>query len=131
MTDIERRALLGDKQAQEECTEKGILLACPFCGDGSAVSFIETDEQPYANHTQGFVLCHSCWFSSDVFLSRKIALSKWNTRHAPTIGRCKDCANKENATVNSKGFLICPASGMEITDTDFCSYFEPRCHDAT
>ena len=28
-----RRALLGDKQAQEECTEKGIVLPCPFCGE--------------------------------------------------------------------------------------------------
>ena len=32
MTDLERRALLGDRQAQEECTEKGIMLPCPFCG---------------------------------------------------------------------------------------------------
>lgn len=27
-----RRALLGDEQAQEDCTEKGIALPCPFCG---------------------------------------------------------------------------------------------------
>lgn len=45
---------------------------------------------------------------------------------AKPIGRCKDCANKEKATVNAKGFLVCPASGMEITDNDFCSYFEPK-----
>lgn len=32
MTELERRALLGDKQAQEECTDKGIVLPCPFCG---------------------------------------------------------------------------------------------------
>ncbi len=28
-----RRALMGNKQAQEECIEKGILLPCPFCGN--------------------------------------------------------------------------------------------------
>lgn len=28
-----RKALLGDKQAQEECTAKGIVLPCPFCGE--------------------------------------------------------------------------------------------------
>lgn len=28
-----RRALMGEKQAQEECTEKGIVLPCPFCGN--------------------------------------------------------------------------------------------------
>ena len=27
-----RRALMGEKQAQEECTAKGIVLPCPFCG---------------------------------------------------------------------------------------------------
>ena len=39
---------------------------------------------------------------------------------------CKNCEYKEKAKVNSKGFLICPASGMEITDGDYCSYGEPR-----
>ena len=32
MTEFERKAMLGDKQAQEECTRKGIVLSCPFCG---------------------------------------------------------------------------------------------------
>ena len=44
---------------------------------------------------------------------------------APVV-RCKDCEYKERATVNRKGFLICPASGMEITPGDFCSYGEPK-----
>lgn len=30
MTELERRALLGDREAQEECARKGILLQCPF-----------------------------------------------------------------------------------------------------
>lgn len=30
--DIMKRALLGDKKAQEELTEKGELLPCPICG---------------------------------------------------------------------------------------------------
>lgn len=45
---------------------------------------------------------------------------------ALNIGRCKNCAYRSKAKVNNKGFLICPASGMEITDDDFCSYFEGR-----
>ena len=45
---------------------------------------------------------------------------------AVVVTRCKDCAHKERATVNEKGFLICPASGMEITPDDFCSYGEPK-----
>ena len=35
---------------------------------------------------------------------------------------CKDCRYYPDAKVNEKGFLICPASSMEITKTDFCSY---------
>lgn len=45
---------------------------------------------------------------------------------AVVVTRCKDCKHKERATVNRKGFLICPASGMEITPDDFCSYGEPK-----
>lgn len=37
---------------------------------------------------------------------------------------CKECRHMQQAKVNKKGFLICPASGMEITDDDFCSYAE-------
>lgn len=42
------------------------------------------------------------------------------------VVRCKDCKYYEQAKVNNKGFLICPASGMEITEADFCSYGERR-----
>lgn len=41
------------------------------------------------------------------------------------VVRCKDCRYYQTAKVNEKGFLICPASGMEITENDFCSYGEP------
>ena len=38
---------------------------------------------------------------------------------------CIKCAYYAEAEYNGKGFLICPASGMDITAWDFCSYFEP------
>ena len=38
------------------------------------------------------------------------------------VVRCKDCQCYQDAKTNKKGFLICPASGMEITETDYCSY---------
>ena len=43
-----------------------------------------------------------------------------NTDAVPVV-RCKDCVYKASAEVID-GFLICPASGMEICDDDFCSY---------
>ena len=39
---------------------------------------------------------------------------------------CKDCRYYQDAKVNEKGFLICPASGMEIAETDYCSYGERK-----
>lgn len=42
------------------------------------------------------------------------------------VTRCKDCIYAQSAKINKKGFCICPASGMEITDDDFCSYGEKR-----
>ena len=40
--------------------------------------------------------------------------------------RCAECSYWDKAVVNKKGFLICPASGMEIMADDFCSYGERK-----
>lgn len=58
-------------------------------------------------------------------------IAKEIIRNAPTVDavpvvRCRDCVNVQSAKINKKGFLICPASGMEITDDDFCSYGEKK-----
>lgn len=42
------------------------------------------------------------------------------------VVRCKDCIYRRKAKANGKGFLICPASGMEITEDDYCSYGERK-----
>jgi hypothetical protein len=44
----------------------------------------------------------------------------------PAPVTCGECKYKENAKYNHKGFLVCPASWMEITDDDFCSYGERK-----
>lgn len=120
MTDLERRALLGDRQAQEECTRKGVVLPCPFCG-GEA-ELIEED---------GFytVVCKDgrC-ISSDIqpeYGNAMVALADWNTRQAPPIGRCVECkhGSKDDPTVCNH-----PVTGLfdVLTPDDFCSYFEPE-----
>lgn len=35
---------------------------------------------------------------------------------------CKDCRYYPAARTNNKGFKICVASGMEISEVDYCSY---------
>ena len=37
--------------------------------------------------------------------------------------RCKECRYRAGK-INAKGFEVCEASGMDITDDDFCSYGE-------
>lgn len=44
------------------------------------------------------------------------------TADVEEVVRCKDCRYYQDAKINKKGFLICPASGMEISETDYCSY---------
>lgn len=46
------------------------------------------------------------------------------TVDAVEVVRCRDCKYSANAKWNKKGYRICPASHMEITDDDFCSYGE-------
>lgn len=54
------------------------------------------------------------------------AIKKMPTIDAVPVVRCKDCSYWKAAKVNAKGFLICPASGMEITEDDYCSYGERK-----
>lgn len=122
MDDLVRRAMMGDRQAQKQCTENGIVLPCPWCKKTPT----EDDVFPFY---VGWIIYHDCKIAGHMRIESKTRFNlilKWNTRPMPPIGRCKDCAYKEKATVNDKGFLICPASGMEITDEDYCSYFEPK-----
>ena len=117
MTDLERRALLGDKEAQKECTEKGIVLSCPFCG-GEVLSIIGNNGMYYIKcyECNALVSFHNDSCNANVFK----ALAVWNTRPAPPVGRCVECKNWEYGDCYR----------IELTkSTDYCSYFEPRCEE--
>lgn len=104
MTDIERRALLGDRQSQEECTRQGIALPCPLCGEQAVV---KTKKSEYG--LSGTIIrCNKCGlqlYSPDAKAKsipggirnvaiknhREIGFSRWNARHAPPVGRCGAC----------------------------------------
>ena len=43
---------------------------------------------------------------------------------AVQVVRCKDCEHFGDATVNKKGFLICPNTGMDIWDECYCAHGE-------
>ncbi len=107
-----RCALMGDKQAQEECTAKGIVLPCPFCGNENNI---------ISNWGMFRVWCPHCKAKSEDTLTTRDALKSWNARPAPPIGRCEECAAygvfKDNQCVNT---------GYYRTRQDFCSDFERR-----
>lgn len=119
MTDLERRALLGDKQAQEECTRQGILLPCWKCGGEAEVNELHTGGKPiYA------VACkkHYCGAYGAGSASVPKAIEFWNTRPAPPIGRCKDCANACPGTYGP----VCVIHGQNTDDDAWCNEFEPK-----
>ena len=115
MTDLERRALLGDKQAQEECTRQGIVLPCPFCGRSKETVFKLAHSNLYAHKRTG-----KCALDGMIIYN----LADWNTRPTPPIGRCKDCIFPERWE-NGEG--ICPINNyVGICEDDFCNVFEPK-----
>ena len=120
MTDKEliRRALLGDHEAQQECTDKGIAIPCPFCqGDKTARRYV---------CGEGFVECLTCHATSSMRSNPDVSLKDWNTRPAPTVGRCKDCRWYE---YGKAWYPYCnhpDGLANSVKTTDFCCYFEPK-----
>lgn len=125
MTDKEliHRALLGSREAQKQCTEKGIVLPCPFCGSDSKV-FADID-------LFGVRCVDSTCIGHDMraeYYSRCRAIEDWNTRPAPPVGRCRDCifytalghckVHSQEPDQHGSGAYV------EMLPDDFCSYFE-------
>lgn len=117
MTELERRALMGDREAQEECTRQGIVLNCPFCGGNTSNTdgtiFKIRNSNLYAHKRTG-----KCFLDGEIIYS----LLEWNTRPAPPVGRCDDCARR----YEENGVYFCSNTNTECGDDDFCSYFEPK-----
>lgn len=131
MTDKEliRRALLGDQEAQQECTDKGIAIPCPFCqGDKTARRYV---------CGEGFVECLTCHATSSMRSNPDVSLKDWNTRPAQPVGRCKDCVWSREPTKEDyaeidrdvlayKDSLVCDFCEDARWKDDFCSYFKKR-----
>lgn len=117
MTELERRALLGDKQAQEECSERKITLPCPLCG-GQADIVVQKDA--------GLIICKRCKLYKPftiVLDGANKARSVWNTRPAPPVGHCGECGN---ACDVGDDLLRCDIFDRDMMPDDFCSQFEPK-----
>ena len=124
MTDLERRALLGDKQAQEECTKKEIVLTCPCCKNESELLVEEGAFDGEAPRQLYYIRCKSCFLQSGLYTSKIAALNKWNTRTTPPIGRCGECKHSWNQ--DEYGYINCTNLNVIMKQDDFCSLFEPK-----
>lgn len=124
MTNLERRALLGDREAQAECTAKGIVLPCPCCGGGAKINlFLGTK-------------CVTCTFCPCAIIpgpksSDLDALVAWNTRPKPSVGRCKTCVHWSKSTLKcfkpiDDEHIFHDTAAPIWKDSDFCSYYEPK-----
>lgn len=88
-----RRALMGEKQAQEECAEKEIALPCPLCGDDVTITEIPAHKHCIVNLPEYgggcFIECDNCTYaiSGDDVMD---ALRTHNARPAPPIGKLAD-----------------------------------------
>lgn len=133
MTDKEqiRRALMGNKQAQEECTAKGIALPCPLCGGKAMMQQDITGRESY------HVVCSNVKDMCNLIAglpmwseSEEDALKVWNTRPAPPIGRCGECefyTVLRHCKVHSQEpDQYGSGAYVEMLPDDFCSYFEPK-----
>lgn len=151
MKELERRALMGDPAAQQECTEKGIVLGCPHCGQKGEIHESETAEKTCgrkkdvpenARITRPFIIGGKkvgYFYKGKTFAIRCTkkscrgrvctpyknlidAIATWNTRTPPPIGRCKDCKSYES---EGPGIGACKGLIGQVDD-DFCSEFEPK-----
>ncbi len=126
-----RRALMGDKQAQEECTEKGIVLPCPCCGQEPYTETFFDRKGWYA-----VVGCADCPIAIVTITcdseekAQQKALKDWNARPAPPIGKCGEC-NFYTVLGHCKIHSQEPdqygaGTYVEMLPNDYCGYFEPR-----
>lgn len=123
MTDKEliRRALMGSREAQKQCTEAGIVLPCWRCGGESEIQELHTGGKPIYAVTCKKTYCgaYGCACST-----QQKAIEYWNTRSAPPVGRCKDCLWYLPISKRCKYSL----GGLwgEVNELSFCSCFKPK-----
>lgn len=128
-----RRALMGDKEAQEECTAKGIVLPCPCCCASVDIVCVPAHEHKILDLPayQGgcFIECTGCTYAISGE-NKKEVLKAHNTRPAPPIGRCEECEHYNRERKYCELLSQDPEYGVgdyvEMSPDDFCSYFEPK-----
>ena len=151
MTDLERRALLGDREAQGECTRQGIVLPCPFCGGQAQMEssptltairpsieglsggeLAETERYRYNIHCKNCGnACKKMGYggrATKSFETKSAALAAWNTRQAPPLGRCETCSRREaeyvSETCDGEKLYDCELMYEPVSLSGFCDGYK-------
>lgn len=98
----------------------GVVLNCWRCGGNATVKELHTGGKPiYA------VVCenHFCGAYGCAHSTTEKAISYWDTRPAPPVGRCGECANACDVGDN---LVRCDIFDVDMMPDDFCSHFKPK-----
>lgn len=133
MTELERRALLGDREAQKQCTEQGIVLPCLKCYGKVKISSVGQNgnrlEMGFRCKRCGLELVYGQYLlksGMDIFATENpTPLAQWNDRPVPPIGRCGECKSMK---IDNQGIAYC-IKMMKIVEVDpdyFCGSFRQK-----
>lgn len=129
MNELTRKALLGDGQAQDACTQNRILLPCPYCGGTALKIDSRSKEAGYCGYDDSrvdnvtySVRCNKCHARGPSSGGKVVvgldapppwahtrkeleigAVKKWNTRPAPLVGRCITCGHRGRCEIEGIG----------------------------
>lgn len=120
MTDLVRRSLLGDREAQEECTRQGIVLPCQCGGEAK---FVASD--PFLQFWW-VIRCTECGTQTGSRPTDRAALATWNTRQGPPIVRCRECKHYKTPVGAVGGWCECELTPFDTEPDGFCSYGESK-----
>lgn len=132
MTELERKALLGDREAQKQLTKSGILLPCPFCGGNAKRKIkITTDKKLITGDV--YVNCEHCGFEYNpvipvysIEIALKVIVDMWNTRPAPPIGWCGECKHSSYYEEYGNRWCNLNLGSRIVRENDYCNHFEPK-----
>lgn len=123
--DLERRALLGDQEAQEECAKLGIALPCPCCGSSVIVNEIPPHKHALATFMPDyeggcFIECPSCNYAN-CGKTKQEALMNHNRRPTPPVVHAHWVhLGGDKWACSSCGFVICIDGSWENPPAKHC-----------
>ena len=121
MIELERRALMGVKEAQEECTRQEIVLECPHCRGNAKASFKDTrfigqnirGDKKLVYRVQ--VICNKCRSRGKPVFTEPLInpnpyITKWGNCYHAESEVCKEETKRSNSL---SGILL--MSGIPLT----------------